>query len=58
MCATARMTSTHGQEKCRLADSEDELKDPEDLLSDDDDVERSSPAEVLAWVGAHERKGS
>ena len=44
--------------KCRLADSEDELKDPEDLLSDDDDVERSSPAEVLAWVGAHERKGS
>jgi hypothetical protein len=33
---------------------EDELGDPEDLLSDDDDVERSSAAEVKEWVTSYE----
>ena len=32
--------------KLRLQSEEDELEDAEDLLSDDEDVERSSPEEV------------
>jgi hypothetical protein len=39
----------------RLQDSGDELTDPEDLLSDDDDVERSSATEVRDWVGNFQR---
>ena len=34
----------------RVADSNEELEDPEDLLSDDSDVERSSPTEVRKWI--------
>jgi hypothetical protein len=36
--------------KLRLQSEEDELEDAEDLLSDDEDVERSSPEEVRKWV--------
>jgi hypothetical protein len=39
----------------RLQDSGDELTDPEDLLSDDDDVERSSATEVRDWVSNFQR---
>jgi hypothetical protein len=39
----------------RLQDSGDELTDPEDLLSDDDDVERSSATEVKDWVSNFQR---
>ena len=39
--------------KARLADPNDELEDAEDLLSDDEDVERSSPEEVRKWVDDH-----
>jgi hypothetical protein len=35
------------------ADPNDELEDAEDLLSDDEDVERSSPEEVRKWVDDH-----
>jgi hypothetical protein len=36
--------------KLRLQSEEDELEDAEYLLSDDEDVERSSPEEVRKWV--------
>jgi hypothetical protein len=36
--------------KLRLQSEEDELEDAENLLSDDEDVERSSPEEVRKWV--------
>jgi hypothetical protein len=37
-----------------LDDVGDDIEDPEDLLSDDDDVERSSPKEVRAWVDEYQ----
>jgi len=40
--------------RSRLDDVGDDLEDPEDLLSDDDDVERSSPTEVRAWVDEYQ----
>jgi hypothetical protein len=38
----------------RLGGVGDDLEDPDDLLSDDDDVERSSPKEVRAWVDGYQ----
>ena len=39
----------------RLQGSGDDLTDPEDLLSDDDDVERSSAKEVKDWMSNFQR---